>query len=113
MTVLIGIDLGERRIGVATADTSTGSVRPLLTLRRGTPAQDAASIGRLCTERGAERVVVGLPLNMDGSESEQSGQTRQWAQAVAPLLDLPPAPTALAPSALLLLIAVLAIRRAS
>lgn len=89
MTVLIGIDLGERRIGVATADTSTGSVRPLLTLRRGTPAQDAASIGRLCTERGAERVVVGLPLNMDGSESEQSGQTRQWAQAVAPLLDLP------------------------
>ena len=89
MTVLLGIDLGDRRIGVATGDTSTGSVKPLLTLRRGTVPQDAAAIGRLCSERQADAIVVGLPLHMDGSESEQSQRTRAWVDAVAPSLGLP------------------------
>ncbi len=89
MTVLLGIDLGERRIGIATGDTSTGSVRPLLTLRRGSPRQDAEALSRICAERHAEAIVVGLPLNMDGSESEQSQRTRDWVIAVAPALDLP------------------------
>ena len=89
MTVLLGIDLGDRRIGVATGDTATGAVRPLLTLRRGTPQQDAAAIGRICAERRAERVVVGLPLKLDGSDSEQTARTRDWVGQVAPVLDLP------------------------
>ena len=89
MTVLLGIDLGERRIGIATGDTSTGSVKPLLTLRRGSPSHDAEAIGRICVERRAEAVVVGLPLNTDGSESAQSERTRAWVAEVEPLLDLP------------------------
>ena len=89
MTVLLGIDLGDRRIGVATGDTATGAVKPLLTLRRGTPEQDATAIGRICTERRAELVVVGLPFSLDGSESEQTTRTRDWVASVEPLLGLP------------------------
>lgn len=89
MTVLLGIDLGDRRIGVATADTASGAVKPLLTLHRGTPAQDAEAIGRICTEHVAEELVVGLPLHRDGRESEQSLRTRQWVDAMAPLVQLP------------------------
>ena len=89
MTVLLGIDLGDRRIGVATADTDTGSVRPLLTLRRGTPAQDAEAIGRIIRERQAAELVVGLPLHRDGRESEQSQRTRAWVDEVTPLVGLP------------------------
>ncbi len=89
MTVLLGIDLGERRIGVAAGDTSTGSVKPLLTFRRGSASHDAEAIGRICRERRAEAVIVGLPLNSDGSESDQSARTRAWVTEVEPLLGLP------------------------
>jgi putative pre-16S rRNA nuclease len=89
VTVLLGIDLGERRIGVATADTATGAVRPLLTLRRGTPAQDAEAIGRICAEQRTDVVVVGLPLNLDGSDSDQTARTRAWVAGLEPGLGLP------------------------
>ncbi len=89
MTVLLGIDLGDRRIGVATADTETGSVKPLLTMRRGTPSQDADTLGRISQERHADELVVGLPLHRDGRESEQSERTRAWVAQVSPLLGLP------------------------
>ena len=89
VTVLLGIDLGDRRIGVASGDTVSGAVTPLLTLRRSTPARDAEAIARLCVERRAEAVVVGLPVHMDGSESEQSARTRAWVTEVAPSLDVP------------------------
>jgi putative Holliday junction resolvase len=89
VSVLLGIDLGERRIGVAWGDTDNGAVAPLLTLRRGQPADDAAAIRRLCAERRAEAVVVGLPLHLDGRESEQAQRTRAWAADVEPLLGVP------------------------
>jgi putative pre-16S rRNA nuclease len=89
VTVLLGIDLGDRRIGVATGDTSTGSARPLLTIRRGTPAQDAVAISRICDERRAQALVVGLPLHEDGRESEQSLSTRAWVEAIRPLVGRP------------------------
>lgn len=89
MSVLLGIDLGERRIGIACGDTTSGGVLPLLTLRRSTPRQDAAAISRLCAERRVEAVVVGLPLHLDGTESEQSRRTREWVAAVHPRLTVP------------------------
>jgi putative holliday junction resolvase len=89
VSVLLGIDLGERRIGVAWADTGSGAVQPLLTLRRGSAAHDAAVIERLCAERGAEAVVVGLPLHLDGRESEQARRTRDWVAAVEAHLSVP------------------------
>ena len=82
MSVVLGIDLGDRRIGIAAGDTESGAVTPLLTLRRGTPAQDALAIGRVVAERRAQELVVGLPLHLDGTESEQSRRTRAWVAEV-------------------------------
>lgn len=89
MSVLLGIDLGERRIGIAAGDSTSGAITPLLTLRRGTPEADATAIARICQERNAAEIVVGLPLHMDGRESEQSQRTRQWMASVAPLVRTP------------------------
>jgi putative holliday junction resolvase len=89
VSVVLGIDLGERRIGIAVGDTQSGAVTSLLTLRRGTPRQDALAIARIVAERRAQELVVGLPLHIDGSESEQSLRTRAWVVEIDPLLDVP------------------------
>lgn len=87
---VVGIDLGERRIGVAVGDLSTRTAAPFVTLSRGkTVAEDAAAIGRLAAEQSAGLLVVGLPLNMDGSEGAQAARTREWADAVAAATGLP------------------------
>ncbi len=88
VTRLLGIDLGERRIGVALGDPRTGSARPLLTLSRGTSQTDAATLARLAREHDADELVIGLPLSLDGSEGPQAERTRDWAAAVAPLCGL-------------------------
>ena len=59
--MILGIDLGDRRIGIATGDRATGRVAPLTTLRRATPDRDARSLRRLIDERHITDVVVGLP----------------------------------------------------
>jgi putative Holliday junction resolvase len=89
MTRLLAIDVGERRIGVALADTESGSVKPLATVRRGEAARDAISIARLAMEQAATELVVGLPLNSDGSEGEQARRTRAWAADIAVAVALP------------------------
>ncbi len=86
MSRLLGIDLGERRIGIAIAEPD-GSAMPLLTLRRArTAAADAAAIQRLVDEHGVAELIVGLPLEANGNEGPQVVITRAWVEAVAPLL---------------------------
>jgi putative holliday junction resolvase len=89
LTRLLGVDLGERRIGLAVGDSDSGTVRPLATLRRADAARDAATIRRACDEQRIDEVVIGLPLNMDGTEGAQAGRAREWAAAVVPLLGRP------------------------
>jgi len=89
MSRLLAVDLGERRIGLAIADTASGSVRPLATIRRSDTDRDGRSIGRLAAEQRADELVVGLPLNMDGTEGPQAEATRAWAAAVTELVGLP------------------------
>lgn len=86
---LLGIDLGERRIGVAFADEGTGTAQPLTTLSRGRIEQDAAAITTLALERRAGVLVVGLPLDMDGGEGFQAVRTREWAAEIAARTGLP------------------------
>jgi putative Holliday junction resolvase len=84
---LLGIDLGERRIGVAVADAD-GMATPLTTLRRNVdPAVDAQAIDRLAAEQGATEIIVGLPFEASGGEGSQAAITRAWAEAVQPMLD--------------------------
>ncbi len=87
---LLGIDLGERRIGVAVGDLATRIASPFATLSRSkTVAGDAAAIARLAAEQGATALVVGLPLDMDGGEGAQAVKTREWAEAIASSTGLP------------------------
>ena len=88
VTRLLGIDLGERRIGVALGDPATGHARPLVTLARRDVATDAASLGRLAREHDVLELIVGLPLSLDGTEGPQAERTREWATALAPLTGL-------------------------
>jgi putative Holliday junction resolvase len=89
VTSLLGIDLGERRIGLAIGDPGTGVARPLRTIARRDPAGDVATLGSLVREHHVSGLVVGLPLSTDGSEGEQAARTRAWVEAIAPALGLP------------------------
>ena len=65
---VVGLDLGGRRIGVAVSDASGTVASPHSVLeRRGDTASDHATIAAVIAELGAERVVVGLPLSLDGT----------------------------------------------
>lgn len=86
----LGIDLGERRIGVAIGDLAARTAQPLLTLGRAKKlADDALSISRLAAEQQAGVLVVGLPLDMDGGEGLQATKTRAWAEAISEATGLP------------------------
>lgn len=70
-------------------DTETGSARPLRTIRRSDPARDSRTLSRICEEQRINEIVVGLPLNMDGTEGPQAVVTRDWVQSVADALPVP------------------------
>jgi putative Holliday junction resolvase len=87
---MLGLDLGERRIGVAIVEGPDGHPRPLATLRRGrTIEEDADAIERLVLAHGVNEIVVGLPLDVSGDEGPQARLTRDWAEAAAERLRLP------------------------
>lgn len=87
---VLGIDLGERRIGLALGVVETHSATPLVTISRArTVGEDARVVARLAAEQRADGLVVGLPLNADGSEGPQAATTREWAVAVAGATGLP------------------------
>lgn len=89
MTRLLGIDLGDRRIGLAVGDPVSGTIRPLATVGRRDVDGDLATLGAVVTEQGITELVIGLPLHADGREGEQAARTRNWAHAVSPVLGLP------------------------
>ena len=90
VTRLLGVDLGERRIGLAIADRDGGSAFALTTLNRGRDtAADAAALARVAADQAVDELVVGLPLHANGDEGAQAAVTREWVAAVAPILGLP------------------------
>ena len=80
---ILGLDVGERRVGVAVAEADGHGARPLVTLRRAaSEAADAVALRRLIDEQGATEIVVGLPLDVSGGEGSQAALTRSWVAAV-------------------------------
>ena len=89
MSRLLGIDLGERRIGLAVAATESGAARGLATVRRGTLDDDVAVLGHVVVEQRIDELVVGLPLLPSGDEGDGAMAARMWAGAIARRLDRP------------------------
>jgi len=86
---LIGLDLGSKTIGVAASDPDRRLAAPVETVRRKRFSLDAARLLELAGERGAAGFVLGLPLNMDGSEGPRAQATRAFARNLAQLTALP------------------------
>jgi putative pre-16S rRNA nuclease len=89
---ILGIDLGERRIGLAIAQPGGLSARPLATVNRARslqPADDAATLARIAREHAVSELVVGLPLEASGIEGPMAEAAATWAKGVAKVLGLP------------------------
>jgi putative Holliday junction resolvase len=86
---LIGLDLGSKTIGVAASDPDRRVAMPVETIRRGKFLTDAARVLTLAAERSARGFVLGLPVNMDGSEGPRAQATRAFARNLARLTDAP------------------------
>ncbi len=86
---LAGLDLGDRTIGVAVSDLRRQVATPLLTIRRVKFTQDAVALLKLCADRAICGLVLGLPLNMDGSEGPRAQGARAFARNLARLSPLP------------------------
>ena len=86
---LLGLDVGEKTIGLSISDPGLAIASPLLTLRRGKFTADAERLGRLVAERAIGGLVIGLPGNMDGSEGPRCQSVRQCAANLLARLDLP------------------------
>ena len=86
---LLGLDLGEKTIGVAVCDPARQVAAPVETIRRKKFTPDAERLAALAAERAAVGLVMGLPLNMNGSEGPRAQSTRAFARNLARLLPLP------------------------
>jgi putative holliday junction resolvase len=86
---LLGLDLGTKTIGVATSDPDRRLATGVETIARTRFAADAERLIALAAERKAAGFVLGLPLNMDGSEGPRAQATRAFARNLAHASDLP------------------------
>lgn len=85
MSTVIGLDHGQRRIGVAVGDTETGMAFARPALHRRSLASDLHAIEELSAAEGAELVVVGMPMHMDGSEGDQAAAARAFGKGLTDL----------------------------
>ena len=86
---LLGLDLGEKTIGLALSDTTLTVATPMETLKRGKFSVDAARLERIIADQGVGGLVIGLPLNMDGSEGPSAQSARAFARNFAARSALP------------------------
>src|SRR5579871_604664 len=86
---LIGLDLGTKTIGVAGSDPDRRLATGIETVRRKAFKLDAARLLAIAAERKAAGFVLGLPINMDGSEGPRAQSTRAFARNLAQLTELP------------------------
>jgi putative pre-16S rRNA nuclease len=86
---LIGLDLGTKTIGVATSDPDRRLATGVETIARKTFTADATRLLALAAERKAAGFVLGLPINMDGSEGPRAQSTRAFARNLARVTELP------------------------
>jgi putative holliday junction resolvase len=85
----MGLDVGTKTVGVAISDGLGLTAQALTTVRRTNLKADLAALAELAREHEVSRVVIGLPLNMDGSEGPRAEASRKFAEVVGQSLSLP------------------------
>ncbi|WP_170428253.1 Holliday junction resolvase RuvX [Ruegeria arenilitoris] len=88
MTALMGLDLGEKTIGVAVSDRMRGVASPLETVRRKKFTLDSARLLEIIADREIGGVILGLPKNMDGTEGPRCQSTRAFARNLSRLTEV-------------------------
>ena len=86
---LMGLDLGEKTIGVAASDGLLQAANAVVTIKRKKFGVDAAQLLEIAKDRNASGIILGLPRNMDGSEGPRCQSTRAFARNLSQLTDLP------------------------
>ncbi|MDA7426825.1 Holliday junction resolvase RuvX [Primorskyibacter aestuariivivens] len=89
MTALMGLDLGDKTIGVAVSDSFRSVATPLETVKRRKFGLDAARLQEIVADRAIGGIILGLPRNMDGSEGPRCQSTRAFARNFSRLWDGP------------------------
>ena len=89
---ILGLDVGERRVGIAISDPTGTVVRPLQTLVRGSREEDFAVVAALVAEHDVGLVVVGQPLSLNGTEGPQARRVARYMEALATRLPVPVVP---------------------
>jgi putative Holliday junction resolvase len=89
MRALAGLDLGTKTIGVAVSDPFLSVSTPLETIRRVKFTQDAAALQKILSHRSVGGLVLGLPMNMDGTEGPRAQATRAFARNLDRLVEMP------------------------
>jgi putative Holliday junction resolvase len=87
--VVLGLDLGTKTIGIAASDPNRRVAMPVETIARSRFARDAERILELSAERHGVGLVLGLPINMDGTEGPRAQSTRAFARNLAKLTEIP------------------------
>lgn len=88
MERILGIDVGDKRIGVAVTDPLQITAQGVMTLKRKTRDDDLEAFRELIAKYEIKKMVAGLPLNMDGSESAQTRKTVNFCQFIKKRLDI-------------------------
>lgn len=82
---LIGLDVGTRTVGTALCDAGWSFASPALLIRRGKFTKDKATLADIIAAQAVRGIVIGLPINLDGTESPRSQSTRAFARNMADL----------------------------
>ncbi|MSP41760.1 MAG: Holliday junction resolvase RuvX [Alphaproteobacteria bacterium] len=86
---LLGLDAGEKTVGLALSDVGLMIATPMQTLRRGKFTADLQKLAAIIAEQNVGGLVIGLPMNMDGSEGPRAQSVRQFVRNILKQLDLP------------------------
>jgi len=86
---LLGLDVGTKTIGLALSDVTRQIATPLETIRRKKFSLDAVALLEIAGRHGVGGLVIGLPINLDGTEGPRAQSTRAFARSLASMTDLP------------------------
>ncbi|MEP3114378.1 Holliday junction resolvase RuvX [Nisaea sp.] len=89
LTRILGLDLGSKTIGIAVSDPFLRVASPIETIQRKKFTKDAEHLARIVEEKNVGAFLIGLPLNMDGTEGPRCQSTRDFARELILRIDLP------------------------